>query len=46
MARKRFTAGFKTNVVLTLLKEEKQISEVAAEHEISPINCVTGGGNS
>jgi len=36
MTRKRFTAEFKTNVVLTLLKEEKQIGEVAAEHEISP----------
>ena len=36
MARKRFTAEFKTNVVLTLFKEEKQIGELAAEHKISP----------
>ncbi len=32
MARKRFTAEFKTNVVLTLLEEEEQIGEVAAGH--------------
>ena len=37
MARRRqFTAEFKTNVVLELLKEEKQLGELAAEYELSP----------
>lgn len=37
MARRRqFTAEFKTNVVLELLKEEKQLGELATEYELSP----------
>ncbi|WP_366922096.1 IS3 family transposase [Metallumcola ferriviriculae] len=36
MGRRKFTAEFKTKIVLELLKEEKQIGELAAEHELSP----------
>jgi transposase-like protein len=34
--RRQFTAEFKTRVVLELLKEEKQLGELAAEYELSP----------
>lgn len=36
MSRRKFTAEFKTKVVLELLKEEKQIGEIASEKEVSP----------
>jgi len=36
MGRRKFSAEFKTNIVLELLREEKQIGELAAEHELSP----------
>lgn len=36
MGRRKFTAELKTKIVLELLKEEKQIGELAAEHELSP----------
>lgn len=36
MARRRFTAEFKTRLVLEVLREEKPLGEVAAENEISP----------
>lgn len=36
MGRRKFTAEFKTKIVLELLKEEKQLGELAAEHELSP----------
>ena len=34
--RRQFTAEFKTRVVLELLKEEKQLGELAAEYELCP----------
>jgi transposase-like protein len=36
MARRQYSAEYKTKLVLEILKEEKQIGEIAAEHEISP----------
>ncbi len=36
MGRRQFTAEFKTKVVLEILREEKQIGELADEHELSP----------
>lgn len=37
MGRKRtFSAEFKTKLVLELLREEKQLGEIAQEHDISP----------
>lgn len=36
MGRRKFSAEFKTNIVLELLREEKQIGELAAKHELSP----------
>jgi len=36
MSKRNFTAEFKTKVVLELLKEEKQIGELASGYEISP----------
>ena len=36
MGRRKFTSEFKTKIVLELLREEKQIGELAAEHELSP----------
>ncbi len=36
MGRRQFTAEFKTKVVLEILREEKQIGELAAEHGLSP----------
>ena len=36
MVRRRFTAEFKTKIVLEILREEKQLGELAAEHELSP----------
>ena len=36
MVRRQFTAEFKTKIVLEILREEKQLGELAAEHELSP----------
>ncbi len=36
MSKRTFTAEYKTQVVLELLREEKQLGEIAAEHGISP----------
>ena len=36
MGRRQFTAEFKTKIVLELLREEKQIGELAAENDLSP----------
>ncbi len=36
MARRKFTPEFKTTIILELLKEEKQLGELAAEYELSP----------
>jgi transposase-like protein len=34
--RKQYTAAFKAQVVLELLREEKTLGQVAAEHEVHP----------
>jgi transposase-like protein len=34
--RRQFTAEFKSKIVLEILKEEKPIGELAAEHGLSP----------
>jgi transposase-like protein len=36
MKRRQFTPEFKTKIVLELLREEKTLSEIASEHDISP----------
>ena len=36
MGRRQFTPEFKTRIVLELLREEKPLGELAADHEISP----------
>ena len=36
MGRRKFTTEFKTRIVLEILREEKQLGEIAAEYEISP----------
>jgi transposase-like protein len=36
MRKRTFSAEFKTNIVLELLKGEKQVNELAAEHSIAP----------
>lgn len=36
MRRRQFTAEFKTKIILELLREEKQIGELAAENDLSP----------
>ena len=36
MGRRKYTAEYKTKLVLEVLREEKQLGEIAAEHEISP----------
>ena len=36
MGKRKFTAEFKTQLVLEVLREEREISEIAAEHEINP----------
>jgi len=36
MGRRQFTAEFKTKIVLEILREEKPIGELAAEHGLSP----------
>ena len=34
--RRNFTPEFKTQVVLELLREEKDLNQIASEHEIAP----------
>ncbi len=34
--RRSFTPEFKTQVVLELLREEKDLNQIASEHEIAP----------
>ena len=34
--QKRYTATFKAQVVLEMLKEEKTVAQIAAEHQIHP----------
>ena len=36
MVRRQFTAEFRTKIVLEILREEKQLGELAAEHGLSP----------
>lgn len=36
MQRRQFTPEFKTKIVLEILREEKQLGELAAEHGLSP----------
>lgn len=36
MGRRKFSAEFKTKIVLELLREEKQLGDIAHEHGISP----------
>lgn len=36
MVRRQFSAEFKTKIVLGILREEKQLGELAAEHGLSP----------
>lgn len=36
MKRRKFTAKFKTNVVLAALKEQKSLSELAMKYELAP----------
>ena len=36
MGRRQFTAQFKTKIVLEILREEKQLGELAAEHGFKP----------
>lgn len=36
MGKRTFTAEYKTQVVIEVLREEKQLGEIATEHGISP----------
>lgn len=36
MKRRQFTPEFKTKIVLELLREEKTLSEIASDYDISP----------
>lgn len=36
MERRRFTSGFKTKVVLELLRGERELDEIASAYEIAP----------
>jgi transposase len=40
MVRKRYTPTFKAQVVQELLKEEKTVAQVAAEHGIHPTQLI------
>jgi transposase len=35
--RNRYTAEFKTKVVLEVLREEQTVNEIASKHELNPI---------
>jgi len=39
MGRRQFTAEFKTKIVLEILREEKQLGELATENGVSPNPC-------
>ena len=45
MGKRKFTAQFKTQVVLELLREETELGTIAAEHEINP-NQIRAGEKS
>ena len=36
MTKRQFTAEFKTKIVLELLREEQNLSEIASKNDISP----------
>lgn len=36
MGKRKFTAEFKTKVVLEILREERELGAIASEHEINP----------
>lgn len=36
MAKRKYSAEFKTKIVLEVLREERQLGEIASEHNISP----------
>ena len=36
MGKRKFTAEFKTAIVLEVLREERELSAIAAEHQINP----------
>lgn len=36
MGKRKFTAEFKTRLVLEVMQEERELGEIALEHEISP----------
>jgi transposase-like protein len=36
MPRSTYTASFKTKIVLEVLREEKELGEIAAEHNLNP----------
>ena len=36
MPRSTYTAAFKTKIVLEVLREEKELGEIAAEHNLNP----------
>jgi transposase-like protein len=40
MTRKRYTPTFKAQVVRELLKEEKTLAQVAAEHDVHPTQLI------
>lgn len=40
MVRKRYTPTFKSQVVLELLKEEKTLAQLAAEHGVHPAQLI------
>ena len=39
--KRKFTSEFKAKIVLELLKEERTLGEIAAEHEINPNQLAT-----
>ena len=36
MARSNYTSAFKTKIVLEILREERELGEIAAEHNLNP----------
>ncbi len=36
MARSNYTSAFKTKIVLEVLREERELGEIAAEHNLNP----------
>ena len=36
MVKRKFTTEFKAQLVLEVLREERELSKIAAEHEVSP----------